>query len=170
MVDSKSEGLSNSDDSASKLKLIYDDAENSLKSLKEDVNAFNTRLGVLLGFNATFVRLAMDLPAQPSCFSCLVLKFLTLAFVVGSIALSLIGIYPKGMPIVISPKSQIQKSLGASEKDFREGVIEIRDSMIRDFAQQVGKKAKKFKQALTCLGLAAAMAAVDIAIDLFFCH
>ena len=158
---------------ASNIKLIYEDSESSLKVVRDDINTFNTRLSVLIGFNATLIRFAMDLPAQFSCsmvcYSCLWLKTLTLVLLIASIGISLWGILPKSQETLIYPKNQLAKSDGASELKFRLAIIDRRDGMIRSFLELIGKKAKRFKNALICLGIATALSALDIVIDSFFC-
>lgn len=162
------------DDSDPIMKLIYEDAERSLKLVRDDTNSWNTRLGVLLGFNATLIKLVIDLPGRSSCSigcpSCLLLKTLTLVLLVGAIALCLQGSFPKTTSVLIYPKSQLTKGIGASERDFRKAMINERDEMIRAFLEVIDEKAKKFKQALACLSLVSGMVAADVLIDIFFCQ
>jgi hypothetical protein len=162
-----------SDNNASKLKLIYEDAENSLKILREDINALNIRLGVLLGFNATFIRIAMDLPAQSpcsiACYSCLLLKTLTFVSVATSVAFSLWGIHPKPVQVIIFPTIQLEKSCEASEELFRERVIEARDKIIHNLLEVVDTKAERFKLALNLLAVAVILAVIDVLLHMFFC-
>lgn len=159
--------------SASNIKLIYEDSESSLKVVRDDVNTFNTRLSVLIGFNATLIRFAMDLPAQfpcsVACYSCLCLKIVTLILLIASIVLSLLELLPKDQETLIYPKSQLTKSDGASELEFRLRIIEKRDEMIHSFLEHIGRKAKRFRQALICLGIATGISALDIITASFFC-
>lgn len=168
-----SELATSSNDDSSILKLIYEDAESSLKIVREDINGFNTRLSLLLGFDATFIRLIMDLPGyslcSEGCPSCLLLKLVTLTLVIGSIAFCAFGVFPTPAETVIYPTSQLQKGRGASEVAFRRGVVDARDEMIRSFLKSINRKAERFKCALICLGLAAMAAAIDIAIASSFC-
>jgi hypothetical protein len=48
------------------IELIYEDTANLLKSVQENINSINTRLGVVIGFNVTSVLLSLKLPAQLS--------------------------------------------------------------------------------------------------------
>jgi hypothetical protein len=173
----------------STIKLVYEDSGNSVKLVRDDIAALNTRLSLLLGFNAAFIRLSMDLPGQASyfdstttdvlfCYSCQWLKAFTLILAIASIAMNLYGIWPQPVASILLPKYQISMvekhlqnfdSEDKLEDAFRRGVIENRHTVIEDFLEVGKKKASRLKLALTCLGLAASLGAIDLLIHLFVC-
>lgn len=194
MEDSQIEGHYDTGDN-SIMELIYEDAGNNCKFLRDDINALNTRLGILLGFNAAFVRLSMDLPDQYSClklsvdgghcYSCQWLKILTFVFVIASIIVTLKGIYPLDVASILYPNDQtellskVKADIKMTYEDnlkqelveysFRQSVINHRDATIRSFLAVSDRKAEKLESALKALGVATVLAALNILVDLLFC-
>ncbi|MFM7572719.1 MAG: hypothetical protein ACKO4S_06220 [Snowella sp.] len=84
------------------IELIFTDAQESIKVLDSRVNILNTQLSAVAGFSAALIKFAGDLPDQSiliqdslPCYSCSVLKILSLLLLVASAAISLIGILQK---------------------------------------------------------------------------
>lgn len=163
------------------IKLIYDDAESSLKLMQANIDSLNTKLGLVIGFSATFIRLSISLPDLAShtnlaiwgvllsCYSCLILKILTHVGLIAAIGLSLAGIYPKSIFFSIRPKQLLEKGLNYPEKDFRIAVIENRDMVLGEMFPIREKKAFYLKLALTVLGISVSLAALDVIVDSIYC-
>ena len=162
------------------IELIYEDTANLLKSVQENINSINTRLGVVIGFNVTSILISSKLPdrlpnvnlisleASLPCHFCLLLKVLAYLFFMISLFLSLWGFFPQSKDTFIFPKIQIEKSYGYSEINFRIAIIEARDEMIEDLVKLVHKKADRLRCSLIGLGAAASSAAFDVIIDSIF--
>jgi hypothetical protein len=56
--------MTDTDSSSSIIDLIYKDSEASLKFVQDNANTLTTRLGLLIGFDITLIRLLLDLPDQ----------------------------------------------------------------------------------------------------------
>jgi hypothetical protein len=100
------------------IELIFTDAQESIKVLDSRVNILNTQLSAVAGFSAALIKFAGDLPDQSiliqdslPCYSCSVLKILSLLLLVASAGISLIGILQKqgGQDSIISPNEQVEK-------------------------------------------------------------
>ena len=162
------------------IELIYEDSANLLKSVQENINSINTRLGVVIGFNVTSILLSSKLPGRfPDialipledflpCNSCLLFKVLTYIFLISSLFFSLWGFSPQSKDTFIFPKRQLEKSSSYSGRDFRIAIIEARDEMIIDLMKLVHEKADRLRYALIALGVAASSAALDVIITSIF--
>jgi hypothetical protein len=175
------------------LELIYEDANDSFKVLRDDINSINTRLTLLIGFNATFASLLPRLPIQ-SLFSlkyqlfrefddlypyaklCLgipisVVNWLLtikplIALLLGtSVSFAILSVLPSSTPIVLLPKKMLEKGKGCSEEAFRIGVIRNRDETIQRLQSLISQKASNLKFALVTLGCAALLTVIDILIN-----
>lgn len=181
---------SNNQYNQSILEIIYDDANKSCDTLSDDINSINTRLTLLIGFNATLASLFPKLPIQKiflienqllqkdiNCYPnaeyflklsvFLINLFLSIkplvAILVGcSIALAIIGIIPNRIDRVILPKNMLKKGKGCTEEDFRIGIIENRHQTIKNLENLSKNKALRLKQALITLGCAALLTVIDI--------
>lgn len=127
---------SNEHYSNSILTLIHDDSNNSLKILHDDINSINTRLTLLIGFNATFASLLSRLPMQKffslkDCLSSQInnsnsstntlleillvadklfsLRSLTAICIGVSIFFAINSLLPKSVPVVIKPNKLLKK-------------------------------------------------------------
>lgn len=160
------------------LELIYKDTEESIRHLRGDITALNTRLSLLIGFDAAFTKLLMNLPGKTACvepvlgtamhcYSCQWLRAIALVLAVGSIAATLRGLYPNPVGSIISPNALLQRGANFSPNEFKIIVIEQRDKIIRSFINVSDKKARGLKIALTLLGAAASATAIDLLISSF---
>ena len=91
-------------------------------------NILNTQLSAVAGCSAALIKFAGDLPDQSiliqdslPCYSCSVLKILSLLLLVASAAISLIGILkrPSGEDSIISPNEQVEKCLELTEDGYK---------------------------------------------------
>lgn len=110
------------------IELIFTDAQESIKVLDSRVNILNTQLSAVAGFSAALIKFAGDLPDQSiliqdslPCYSCSVLKILSLLLLVASAGISLIGILQKrgGQDSIISPNEQVEKCLELTEDGYK---------------------------------------------------
>lgn len=175
------------------LELIYEDSNNSFKLLRDDINSVNTRLTLLIGFNATLASLLPRLPIQSflflDCQFChetdklyphaglltrllitvinylLSIKPLISLLLGTSIFFAIWGILPSATPMFIFPRKMLEKARENSEEDFRVGVIENRDETITRLQRLIGRKALRLKCALVTLGCAALFTVIDILIN-----
>jgi hypothetical protein len=172
------------------LELIYEDAKDSFKVLRDDINSINTRLTLLIGFNATFASLLPRLPIQ-RVFSLqyqhsqefddlypyadifldipiaiinwlLTIKPLISILLGASVSLAILSTLPSSIPIVLLPKKMLEKGKGCSEAAFRIGVIKNRDETIQRLESLISRKASRLKLALVTLGSAALLTVFDI--------
>jgi hypothetical protein len=175
------------------LKLICEDANESIKILRDDLNLINTRLTLLIGFNATFASLLPRLPNQiyikiqvqdvikkmdfyphakqlfSLCLSilnwCLLIKPIIALLLGISVTFAILSVLPSSTPIVLFPKKMLEKSKDRSEEEFRNGFIQNRDETIKRLQNLISKKASNWKYALLTLGGTAILTVVDILIN-----
>jgi len=190
MVYENGDQQSNGQCSIAVLKIIYDDANDSLKLLRDDINLINTRLTFLIGFNATFASLLPRLPVQ-SFFSInhqplsefgnlypyaksslnlsiviinwlLLTKPLIALFLGASVTFAIFSLLPAHTPMYILPKKMLEKGKDHSEEDFRLGIIKNRDGTIQRLQSLSSRKASRLKHALMTLGGAALLTVFDM--------
>jgi hypothetical protein len=172
------------------LVMIYNDANESFKLLRDDINSINTRLTFLIGFNATFASLLPKLPIQtlisikylPSQdfyqlypyaepfiqIPIIIINWLLLTkplisiFLGISVVFTIQSVLPSTTPIVILPKKMLEKGKNCSEEDFRIAIIKNRDETIQRLQILISRKALRLKYALITLGGAAFLTVFDI--------
>ena len=125
------------------IELIFRDAQESIKVLDSRVNILNTQLSAVAGFSAALIKFAGDLPDQSiliqdslPCYSCSVLKILSLLLLVASAGISLIGILQKqgGQDSIISPNEQVEKCLELTEDGYKLLFIDQYEKNIRSLS------------------------------------
>jgi hypothetical protein len=172
------------------LVMIYNDANESFKLLRDDINSINTRLTLLIGFNATFASLLPKLPiqtlisiryqpsqdfyqlypyAEPFLKMPIIIidwllstKPLIAIFLGVSVAFAVLSVLPSSTPIVLLPKKMLEKGKDCSEEDFRIAIIKNRDETIQRLQNLISRKALRLKYALITLGGAALLTVFDI--------
>jgi hypothetical protein len=105
----------NDNDNTSKpnTELIYNYTEALIKAQNESLNRLDTKLGGLLAFTGVLVKIAADLPGRTAlqgitgliCYSCILLKVLTLVFLALAALKLCIGITAKLREKVVSPQA-----------------------------------------------------------------
>jgi hypothetical protein len=164
-----SEGSTSNDNSDSKIPLIYEYVEKSITAIRSNLDALNTKLGLMIGFNATFIRFSPGLPdksslASMSCYSCLVLKVLSCAFLLVSIGICLWGLSPESVPAFLKPKRLLEEAKKGSKEDYQIAIIDFWDEEMENLYEIKEKKSERLKCAIKVFGLAACLSGVDIII------
>jgi hypothetical protein len=187
------ENKSDNQYSNSILEIIYKDANESFKLLNDNINSINTRLTLLIGFNATFASLLPKLPIQ-NIFSfkvqslqefdslypyakefvdifIIIINWLILikpliALCLGiSVTFAIISVMPSPTPIVILPQKMLEKGKGCSDENFMIGIIKNRDETIKRLQNLIERKASNLKNALMALACAALLTVFDLLIN-----
>ena len=176
------------------LEMIYKDANESCKSLQDNINSTNTRLTLLIGFNATFASLLPKLPIQNMflikvqnsqefdnlypyaidiinifimfCNWLALIKPLIAILLGISLTLAILGVIPSSIPIVIFPKKMLEKGKDSSQEDFMIGVIKNRDDTIRRLQKLVEEKASNLKYSLITLTVTALFTVLNLLITI----
>lgn len=157
----------------SKISLIYENVEKSITAMRSNLDALNTKLGVLIGFNATLIRFSPDLPdkgtiASMPCYSCLDLKVLSCIFLSVSIGICLWGLFPESIPSLLQPKRLLEEATKGSKDDYQEAIIKFWDEELQNLNRISQKKTNRFKCAINFFGLATWLSALDIIITSIF--
>ena len=165
------------EDSYSKIiKLIFDDAQQSIKSINDSINILNTKLTAVTGFSAAVIKFAGDLPDQRIhfpiegwieplvCYSCLILKILSLVLLSLSTFIGLRALLPMqgGNDKIISPAEQVEKCLSLSEDEYRLLFIDISDKNIQSLVKLRDLKARQLSWSGEAFVAAAIVSAIDL--------
>jgi hypothetical protein len=172
------------------LEIVHKDANESLKLLSDNVNSINTRLTLLIGFNATFASLLPRLPIQnifsvktyhlqeieslyPHAREILVKIILVInwfllmkpliALLLGiSLTLAILSVIPSPTELVLLPEKMLEKGKEFSEEDLILGIIQNRDVTIQKLQKLLAEKASNLKYSLRALASAALFTIFDI--------
>lgn len=167
---------SNKDKHHSNIILIYENAEKSLDKLNFSQSTLNTKLGLILGFDAAYVRLALDLPDNNCLISIFnvsfyvdsIFKIFTYIFLLLSLSLCIWGFKPTARGEIVLPEELMEKCYDVSEEIFRVSMIDIWNKSIKELDSVRNKKAAILNNAVKCLGLAAISSILDILLSLIF--
>jgi hypothetical protein len=164
-----SKGSTFNDNSDSKIPLIYEYVEKSIIAIRSNLDGLNTKLGLLIGFNATLIRFSPGLPdkgsvASMSCYSCLVFKVLSCVFLSFSIGICLWGLSPESVPAFLKPKRLLEEAIKGSKEDYQIAIIDFWDEEMEELYKIKEKKSKRLKLAIKFFGLAAWLSGLDIII------
>lgn len=158
--------MTNSD---SKIALIYENVEKSIIAIRSNLDALNTKLGLLIGFNATLIRFSPGLPDKGSvasmpCYSCLGFKVLSCILLSVSIGICLWGLSPESIPAILKPKRLLEEASKGSKEDYQVAIIDFWDKELQNLYEIKQKKLNRLKWAIKFFGLAAWLSALDIII------
>ncbi len=148
--------------------LSYDYIEKSIKEIQNKSNNTNTELGLLIGFNLTFIRFFIgELPGKVydldflPCNSCLILKIFAYVFAVASIICCFFGLYTRTNYYIIPPNFFINNCSEASPVEFKLAIIKTWQEKFESFLILTKKKKDLFNYSLFFLILSGLMAAID---------
>ena len=155
--------------------LSYEYVEKSIQEVKDIINNTNTQLGVLIGFNFTFIRFFInDLPNRLVvsnsllCNSCLLFKLLAYGFSVISIILGLIGLYQTVELKIIKPDSLISECDKVLNWELKLAIIDRWEKKLKDFEKLNKLKKKLLNYSIILLVFSGLFAVIDYALAFFF--
>ena len=155
--------------------LSYDYYEKSIQELRDASNTTNTQLGLLIGFNFTFIRFFLnELPDSSylidclNCYSCLGLKLL--AYICSGISISCCfkGLYETRGYFIIPPDILISQCDQTSNIAFKLGVIKAWSEKLTDFVDLSKQKKRLLNFSILLFLIAIAFAITDQGIAFFF--
>lgn len=130
--------------------LSYDYTEKSLKEVQDINSNTNAQLGLLIGFNFTFIRFFInELPNRIinihslPCNSCLLFKILAYSFSIASIVLCFFGLYKTIKYYIIPPKLLIKNCDKVSNQELKLAIIDTWQDKLEDF-KEITQQKKKF--------------------------
>ncbi|MEL4895035.1 hypothetical protein [Crocosphaera sp. Alani8] len=135
------------------INLSYDYIEKSLKEVQDIKNTINTELGLLIGFNFTFIRFFLnELPNEiinsnpVLCHSCLVLKIFAYVFSIASIIFCFFGLYKTVTYYIIPPKLLLENCDRVPNEELRLAVIDTWQKKLESFNQINQQKKQIFNR------------------------
>jgi len=143
MIDTHQE-FSQSDDYDLNIALTYKYVEESVKALQENIKNLNTRLGLIIGFDAGLIRLASELPSKYLkchaqaiencllCYSCFFLKLIVIVLFSLSIGVCSWYVFPKGVSSVIFASELLDKAQKNSNRE-RPFNFEMQQTLMCDY-------------------------------------
>ncbi|HLO89451.1 MAG TPA: hypothetical protein VK203_31200 [Nostocaceae cyanobacterium] len=168
------ESPTNNNQDESNIALIYEYAEQALKSVQADIDALNTKLSAVIGFNAVLIRFSSGLPDQSlkinvkilgvclSCYSCITLKIISCILLIISIIICLLAFFPKSGGEIVRPRELIEKCLTITEETYRLSIINVWDKNLEKFDFIRSHKSKSLKWAVVGFGIATIISGIDI--------
>lgn len=170
----------NQENDTHSIALIYEDTHRSISQLISRIDSLNSRLTLILGFEAAFVKLAADLPDQldivrgqntlfsQGCNSCLILKLSTFAALLIAICFALVGIHPLAGRVFLDPIAQLNDS-AADTKTFQKKVIRLlAENSIPDLEKVLKTKSRNLRRSIYALGIASVASAINLIISTIF--
>lgn len=163
---------------SSNIQLIYDYAQQALKELDDSSSVLNTKLGIVLGFDITLIRLLYGIPDNSlmiqlsnldlslTCYLCLLLKVFAYISLMISLGFGLWGFRPVSSGLIVEPEELIDKCLNISEEQFRISIINVWNQSIKEIAILRDRTARILSLAVFFLGLAGILSAFDIILSL----
>ena len=163
-------------DYVANVSLSYEYYEKSLQELRDTSNNTNTQLGLLIGFNLTFIRFFFnELPDNSyligclHCHSCLVLKLFAYLFAGASVVLCLRGLYISTKAyLVIPPDLLVSQCDLVSNTAFKLGIIKTWQEKLKDFLSLSKQKKKLLNFSIWLFLVAIAFAIIDQGIAILF--
>jgi len=159
----------------SNVSLSYEYLEKSIKEIQDIINNTNTQLGVLIGFNFTFIRFFINeisgevtnLDNLP-CNSCLWFKVLAYLFSIISIILGFLGLYQTIEWEILEPDFLLKNCDRVFGWELRLTIIESWQDKLNKFKQLADVKKKLFTYSIICLLISFVLTIYNRLISLFF--
>ncbi|MGL5940718.1 MAG: hypothetical protein ACRC2S_10065 [Waterburya sp.] len=148
--------------------LSYEYAEKSIKEVQDASNHINTQLGLLIGFNLTFIRFFINnLPNRIvnsdclPCNSCWLLKILAYVFSVASIILCLVALYKTIEYSFIKLNVLVENCDRISNLELKLAILDTWDEKLGDFIKLAKQKKQLFNYSIILLLLSGLIAALN---------
>ena len=155
--------------------LSYEYIEKSIKEVQDIIDRTNTQLGLLIGFNFTFIRFFIaDLPGKIinnslPCNSCLLFKMLAYGFSFSSITLSLIGLSQYYIELkIVSPHVLIESSTKVSNEELKLAIIDVWETKLKELSKLANSRKQQFNRSIILLLISGSMAIFSKAIASMF--
>ena len=162
------ESIVGDEDYSKNIALSYEYTEKSIKEVQDIINNTNTQLGVLIGFNFTFIRFFLsELPGRAIadscllCNSCILLKYLAYSLAIVSIFISLAGLYQTVEFQIINPSALINRCDKASSGELKLAILDLWQNKLNEFKKLAQIKKKRFNLSIACLILSSFTAIVE---------
>ncbi|HEY9813872.1 MAG TPA: hypothetical protein V6D31_10115 [Candidatus Sericytochromatia bacterium] len=167
------------DDYKSNIALSYEYLGKSIAEVKSNIDSINTRLGLIVGLDATFIRFSSGLPDQVAtvasvadyflvCYSCLILKVLFCVCLSISIGLAVWGLFPVKVSTTLTPKQLLDNASLAYENDYKLAIIYFWDKIIPELLRVRDQKSSRLRYAIILFAIAAFISALDVMIASIF--
>jgi hypothetical protein len=156
--------------------LSYEYIEKSIKEVQDISNHTNTQLGLLIGFNFTFIRFflselpdkTIDLEYLP-CNSCLLLTITAYIFAIASIFSGFLGLYKNIEYYIVSPNLLIQSCDRFPNIELKLAIIDTWQEKLNEFIKLVKQKKDFLNYSIILLLSSGLMAALDeIVVYIFY--
>ena len=155
--------------------LSYDYIEKSLKEVQDINNHINTQLGLLIGFNFTFIRFFInELPNKIInhnplfCNSCLLFKILAYTFAIASISACFFGLYRKIKYYIIPPSLLTKNCDQVTHQELQLAIIDTWQDKLKDFKEVTQQKKQILNLSIVLLLISGLMAICDEIIATIF--
>lgn len=135
--------------------LSYDYIEKSIKEIQDRSNSINTELGLLIGFNLTFIRFFIsELPDKVYSLGflpydyCLKLRLFAYIFAIASIACCFWGLYTRAKYLILPPNLLIEKCDEVPYLEFKLAIMKTWQDKFNSFITLTNKKKNLFNCSL----------------------
>ena len=167
------------EDYKANIALSYGYLDKTVTELKSNIDTINTRLGLIVGLDATFIRFSSGLPDKTvaiasvtdnllACYSCLILKILFCACLSTSIGIAVWGLFPVRVRTTLTPTQLLDNASSASENDYKLAIIYFWDKIIPELLKVRDKKSSRLRYAIVLFAVAASISALDVIIASIF--
>ena len=154
--------------------LSYEYVEKSLKEIQDIINNRNTQLGLIIGFNFTFIRFFInELPRNRIddnliYYSSVTLQIFSYLFAFSSILFCFLGLYKNVDLLIISPDKLVNVSGFLSEIDLREAILDTWNDKLEKLIEINEQKKKILNRSIICLVFSGLMVIFDRLINAVF--
>lgn len=160
------------EDYKANIALSYGYLDKSVTEIKSNIDTINTRLGLIVGLDATFLRFSSGLPDQTVtiasvtdnllfCYSCLILKILFCVCLSTSIGIAVWGLFPVKISTTLTPTQLLDNANSASENNFKLAIIYFWDKIIPELLKVREKKSSRLRYAIGLFAVATSLSALD---------
>ena len=157
------------------LSLSYEYVEKSLQEVQDINNNINAQLGLLIGFDFTFIRFFINgLPNRINindsslyCNSCLLFKIIAYSFSVASIILCLWGLYKTVKYYIIPPNLLIENCDRVSNQELKLAIIDTWKDKLKDFKDLTQQKKRILNRSILLLVISGLFSVLDYALAFF---
>lgn len=153
------------------LELSYDYLEKSIKEVQDVINNTNGQLGILIGFNFTFIRFFInELPGKIKidavlyCNSYFTLKIFAYGLAIASITFCFWGLYQTTELKIIKPNVLIENCDRVINQELKLAIIDIWELKVQNFISLATRKKYFLNLSIVLLLISGLMAVLDEAI------
>jgi len=149
------------------LELIYAYTESILKSVNDDTNTINTKLGTIIAFTRVLIKITIDLPDQTliinglHCYFCSIIKAIIFMLLLSSIWVSTLGLTPIVSSSIAKPSELIENWYTVKSEVCKLFILKGLTNAVEVLDQERARKSNELNSGIKMIAVASTLIVIE---------